>query len=181
MLTTAEKAFEGACDTLQGVCAGTGVKASEPPLLSMSAMLPVHCQASPLCLSPFVCFQLPQVDSWRAHMTSFGAGHGPDWWMLYWGGGGADRLSKQTLENGSLSQCWVTSLERSALRLLLAPLQLFFFGLWRVAQGSLQANEQQLTVLQFDYTVCSTWLLPALNNELSCSSQSWNDEMCIIS
>ncbi len=63
MLTTAEKAFEGACDTSQGVCAGTGVEASEPPLLSVSAMLPVHCQDGPLCLSPFVCLQLPQADS----------------------------------------------------------------------------------------------------------------------
>lgn len=63
MLTTAEKAFEGARDTSEGVCAGTGVEAPEPPLLSVSAGLPAHCQDGPLCLSPFVCLQLPQVDS----------------------------------------------------------------------------------------------------------------------
>lgn len=45
-------------------------------------------------------------------------------------------------------------------------------GLWRVGLGCLQANEQQLSVLKLDYTVCSR------NNELSCLRLSWNDEMC---
>lgn len=47
-------------------------------------------------------------------------------WGLWWG---ADSLSKQTLEAGSLSQRWVTSLGRSALKLLLIPLQLLP-GVW---------------------------------------------------
>lgn len=63
MLTTAEKAFEGAFDVSEGVCAGTGVEASEPLVLSASTILPVYCQDGLLWLSPFVCLQLPQTDS----------------------------------------------------------------------------------------------------------------------
>lgn len=40
------------------------------------------------------------------------------------------------------------------------PLQLLPLGCDRVGLDCLQANEQQLSVLNLDYTVCSTWLLP---------------------
>lgn len=88
LLTTAIEAFKGPRDTLKGVCAGTGVKTCEPLLLRVSAVLPVHCQDGWLCLSPFVCLQLPQDDSWCTHMTSSRAHCGLDWWIRHWRQGG---------------------------------------------------------------------------------------------
>lgn len=58
MLTTAEKAFEGARGTSEGVCAGTGVEASEPPRLSVVGR--ASCTLSGWPALPFT-FCLPPV------------------------------------------------------------------------------------------------------------------------
>lgn len=75
-------------------------------------------------------------------------------WGLWWG---ADRLSKQTLEAGSLSQRWVTSLGKSALKLLLIPLQLLpgvVRGLvWSVYRPMSNCQRWNCKI------ICSTWVL----------------------
>lgn len=75
-------------------------------------------------------------------------------WGLWWG---ADSLSKQTLEAGSLSQRWVTSLGRSALKLLLIPLQLLpgvVRGLvWSVYRPMSNCQRWNCKI------ICSTWVL----------------------
>lgn len=152
--------------------AGAGVEASEPLLLSVSAMPPLYWQASPQRISPFVCLEMPRADSWRAHMTSFGALHGPDWWTIYWEGAGADSLSKHTLVAGLLSQSWVTGDCSLPLCSLFLWVMMGPFGFSTGQRATTVSPEIWL----HSYVPRDCFLT---SNELSGLCLSWNDEMCI--
>ena len=68
--------------------------------------------------------------------------------MLCWGGGGADSLSKQTLE----ARLAVPELSDQFGEICCSPLlQLLRLGCDGVGLGCPQPNEQQLSVLKLDY------------------------------
>lgn len=124
-LTTAGNASEGVTDTSEGGWAGSGVEAPGPFPLSVLALTSRTLSG---CPTPPFTFCLPQVATNWQLMCSHGQLRGAQQLRLMdavpgWGAGWAfDSLSKQTLQAGSLSQSWVTSLWRSAIRLLLTLL-----------------------------------------------------------
>lgn len=156
------------------VALGPEVEASEPPPgppVGPSFLCSVRTASSAFHL--LFASQWPRADSWRAHMTSFGAAAhcGSSWWMPYWGGDGADSLSKLTLQARlcvpKLSDrfreicCEIAARRRHHPLLFAAPCagHKGFF--------SASASEQRLSVPRWDYNACSARLHPDGNNDLS--------------
>lgn len=178
LLTAAEwVSLKGECVTRRSdVALGPEVEASEPPpapSAGPSFLCTVRTASSAFHL--LFASQLPRADSWRAHMTSFGAAArcGPSWWMPYWGGDGADSLSKPTLQARlcvpELSDrfremcCEITARHHQSHRhfLFAAP------STGHKGFCSTAASEQGLSVPRWDYNACSARLLPDWNNDLS--------------
>lgn len=167
--------FEGrACDASQRCCAGTrgrGLWASPCSPAGPSFLCTVRTASSAFHL--LFASQLPRADSWRAHMTSFGAAarSGPSWWMPYWDGDGTDSLSKTTLQARlcvpKLSDwfreiCYEIAACHRHHHLLFAASSAGHEGFCSTA-----ASEQRLSIPRWDYNARSARLLPDWNNDLS--------------
>jgi len=172
--------FKGARDTSEGVCAGTGVEASDPPLLSVSAMLPARCQNGPLCLSLFLlasgCHKLTvDVHTWpapghtAARIDGCSAG-----WGVGGGGGVLTACQRRLWRMGPLSPSWVTSFGRSTPQTA-APLFASSWVWWRGCSG--------LSMGQWATTFCPELGLyvphgcfPTKTMTLSRLCRSWKNE-----